>query len=269
MATATSATIAAPEILSPSSEAEAVEAFGDGSGITVLAGGTIVIPEMTYGYLKPERVLMLGSSGLDGVKRDGSRATIGAMTRVQELVGEAAPLGPCAAGVAELEIRSQATVGGNLCAPPGRDAPRGDLQAAFIALGAEVRSAGAGGERTEPVEEFLANGDGRLVLDIAFDAPAGGAFARLDRPHTHDYSALTVCAARAADGTVRIAAGGVDGPAVRLPSAEAKADDPAAAGDAAVSDVTFADDALASAWYRERTLPVLVRQALTKLQEGA
>ena len=107
------------------------------------------------------------------------------------------------------------------------------------------------------------------MLDIAFEAPAAGAFARLDRPHTHDYSALTVCAARAADGTVRIAAGGVDGPAVRLTSAEAKADDPEAAGAAAVSDATFADDALASAWYRERTLPVLVRRALTQLQEDA
>jgi CO/xanthine dehydrogenase FAD-binding subunit len=33
--------------------------------------------------------------------------------------------------------------------------------------------------------------------------------------------------------------------------------------------VTFADDALASAWYREKTLPVLVRRALTKLKESA
>ena len=131
------------------------------------------------------------------------------------------------------------------------------------------RSTGAGGERTEAVDSFLADARGRLVLDVSFDEPAAGAFARLDRPHTHDYSALTVCVARGADGTVRIAAVGVDGPAVRLASAEAKADDPAAAGKAATADVTFADDALASAWYRERTLPVLVRRALIKLQEDA
>jgi CO/xanthine dehydrogenase FAD-binding subunit len=119
------------------------------------------------------------------------------------------------------------------------------------------------------VEEFLANGDGRLVLDVSFEEPAAGGFARLDRPHTHDYSALTVCAARGADGTIRIALAGVDGAAVRLPSAEAKADDSAAAAEAATADANFADDALASAWYRERTLPVLVRRALTKLQEDA
>ena len=202
MATATVARGAETEVLSPASEDEAIAAFGDGAGITVLAGGTIVVPEITYGYLKPERVLMLGNAGLTGVARDGSRTKIGAMTSVQDLVELAAPLGQCAANVADREIRAQATVGGNLCAPVGRDAPRGDLQAAFLALDAQVRSAGAGGERTDSVEDFLADRDGRLVLDVSFEEPAAGGFARLDRPHTHDYSALTVCVARAADGSV-------------------------------------------------------------------
>jgi CO/xanthine dehydrogenase FAD-binding subunit len=269
MAAATMALETGAEVLQPGSEEEAISAFGDGAGVTVLAGGTIVVPEMTYGYLKPPRVLMLAGAGLVGVSRDGSRTTIGAMTPIQDLVDLPAPLGPCAANVADLEVRSQATVGGNLCAPPGRDAPRGDLQAAFLALAAQVRSAGAEGMRTDPVDTFLANPDGRLVLAISFEEPAAGAFARLDRAHTHDYSALTVCVARGADGTPRIAVAGVDGPAVRLRSAEAKADDPEAAAGAANADVTFADDALASAWYRERTLPVLVRRALTQLQEAA
>ncbi|MGI8478885.1 MAG: FAD binding domain-containing protein [Gaiellaceae bacterium] len=269
MAIATVARGAGAEVLHPSSEEEAIAAFGDGAEMTVLAGGTIVVPEMTYAYLKPERVLMLGNAGLTGVARDGSRTTIGAMTSVQDLVELAAPLGPCAANVADGEIRAQATVGGNLCAPVGRDAPRGDLQAAFLALDAQVRSAGAGGERTDSVEDFLADKDGRLVLDISFDEPSAGGFARLDRPHTRYYSALTVCITRAGDGTVRIAVAGVDGPAVRLPSAEAKADDPAAAGQAAVADAIFADDALASAWYRERTLPVLIGRAFGGLQEDA
>jgi aerobic carbon-monoxide dehydrogenase medium subunit len=269
MAAATSALDNGTEVVLPTSEAEAIGAFGDGSGVTVLAGGTIVVPEMTYGYLKPQRVLMLARAGLDGVTRDGSRTTIGAMTSIQDLVGLPAPLGACAANVADTEIRAQGTVGGNLCAPQGRDAPRGDLQSAFLALDAQVRSAGADGERTDSLETFLGNREGRLVLDVSYDEPAAGAFARLDRPHTHDYSALTVCAARGADGTIRIAVAGVAGPAVRLPSAEAKADDPTAAGNAAVTDAKFADDALASAWYRERTLPVLVRRALTELQEAA
>ena len=269
MGTATVARGAETEVLSPATEDEAIAAFGDGSGVTVLAGGTIVVPDMTYGYLKPERVLMLGGAGLAGIARDGSRATIGAMTSVAELVDLPAPLGPCAANVADPEVRAQATVGGNLCAGRGHEAPRGDLQAALLVLDAHVRSAGPGGERTEPLHAFLADRHGRLLLDVTYDEAAAGAFARLDRPHTHDYSALTVCAARSSDGTIRIAAAGVAGPAVRLPSAEAKADDPAAAGQAALADVTFADDALASAWYRERTLPVLIGRALGDLGEDA
>ena len=68
---------------------------------------------------------------------------------------------------------------------------------------------------------------------------------------------------------MRLAATGVAGTGARLRSAEALASDPAAAGAAAVGDVTFADDALASAWYREQTLPVLVRRVLTQLEESS
>jgi CO/xanthine dehydrogenase FAD-binding subunit len=36
-----------------------------------------------------------------------------------------------------------------------------------------------------------------------------------------------------------------------------------------LDDADPQDDALASAWYRERTLPLLVRRALDDLQGGA
>jgi CO/xanthine dehydrogenase FAD-binding subunit len=258
-----------PDVLLPGSPADAVTAFGDGADVTVLAGGTIVMPEIGHGRLRPSRVLVLAQAGLAEVTRDGARVTIGAATPLSELTGMPAPLGPCAANVADLEIRGQATLGGNVCAGHAADAPRGDLQGALLALGATARSAGAGGERSQPLEEFLAASSGRLLLDVGFDEPAAGAFVYLDRPHTHDYTALAVSAARAADGTVRLAVTGAGDHGVRLPSAEAKAGDPDAAGDAALADVEPADDALASAWYRSRTLPVLVRRALAELKEAS
>jgi len=91
----------------------------------------------------------------------------------------------------------------------------------------------------------------------------------LDRPHAHEYTVLAVSAARLGDGTVRLAATGAGSAGVRLTSAEGAAADPQAAGDAALQDVTPHDDALASAWYRSKVLPVLVRRALTQLQENA
>jgi carbon-monoxide dehydrogenase medium subunit len=259
---------AVTDVLLPASSDEAVAAFGDGSGVTVIGGGTIVMPDITAGRTRPSKTLLLARAGLAGVSRAGSTITIGAMSPLQSLVDLAPPVGPCAANVADLEVRSQATVGGNLCAGEGVEAPRGDLQGALLAVGARVRSAGAGGITTEPLEEFLVDRRGRLVLDVTYEEAAAGAFVALDRPHTHVYTALAVSAARLADGTVRIAATGAGRFGVRLPSAEAAAGDPDAAGAAALKDVKLHDDALASAWYREQALPVLVRRALTRLEES-
>jgi aerobic carbon-monoxide dehydrogenase medium subunit len=256
------------DVLLPASPDEAVSAFGDGDGVTVIGGGTIVMPDITAGRIKPAKTLLLARAGLAGVTRDGSTVTIGAMALLGDLVDLAAPVGPCAANVADLEVRSQATVGGNLCSGEGVEAPRGDLQGALLAVAAQVRSAGSGGVMTEPLEDFLGHRRGRLVLDVNYEEPAAGAFVALDRPHTHGYTALAVSAARLADGSVRIAATGAGWWGVRLPSAEAAVADPDAAGVAALRDVKLHDDALASAWYREQALPVLVRRALAQLEES-
>ena len=45
----------ATEVLFPTSADEAVAQFGDGSGVTVVGGGTIVMQEISYGRIAPER----------------------------------------------------------------------------------------------------------------------------------------------------------------------------------------------------------------------
>src|SRR3954452_10832886 len=258
----------ATEVVVAASPEEAVDAFGDGGDVTVVAGGTIVMPELTHGRLSPRRALLITRAGLAGVRREGGRTTIGAATTLAELEDAAEPLGTCARHVADLEIRGQATLGGNLCAPPGAESPRGDLQAALLALGAQVRSAGAGGERTEPVEDFLAAGPaGRLVLEGTYDAPPAGATAARRPPHAHAYTVLRVSGARTG-GELRLAASGASPRAVRLASVEralAGGSDVEPAAARAVDDAAPADDALASAWYRQRTLPVLVARVLHDL----
>lgn len=257
---------AVADVLIPASPEEAISAYGDGAGVTVIGGGTIVMPDITAGRLKPGKTILLARAGLSAVARDGGKVTIGATAPLEALVDLPAPVGPCAANVGDREIRGQATVGGNLCAGEGPGAPRGDLQGALLAVGARVRSAGAGGETTEPLEDFLAKRRERLILDVSFEEPSAGAFVALDRPHTHEYTTLAVSAARLADGSIRLAATGAGWWGVRLASAEAAASDPEAAGRAALQDVTPHDDALASAWYREQALPVLVRRALAQLR---
>jgi len=249
----------ATEVLIPTSAAEAASAFGDGSGVTVIAGGTIVLPEITYGRLKPEKALLLTRAGLSGVTRSGTTVTIGAGTAVQDLIDQPAPLGPCAANVADLEIRSQGTLGGNLCAGQGHDAPRGDLQGPLLALDAVARSTGAGGERSEPLADFLEDRGNRLLLDVSFEEPAAGAFEAIDYPHTHEYTVLAVSGARASDGTLRLAGTGLADHA-RLLSGDPET---------AAGEVPLDNDALASSWYRAKVLPVLVRRVLAELEESA
>jgi aerobic carbon-monoxide dehydrogenase medium subunit len=262
----------ATEVLFPSSVDDAVAQFGDGTGVTVIAGGTIVVPEITYGRLVPTRALMLSGAGLDTIDVDGTSVVVGAglpVARLAELADDVTALAACALNVADLEIRGQGTVGGNLCTARGQDAPRGDLQGPFLALDATARSVGAGGERTLPLGDFLDDREGRLLLDLRFEKPAASAFASLDYPHTHEYTVLAVSGVRAQNGDVRLAATGLAGHGRRLPSAEAAAGDPERAATISVDDVSFADDALASAWYRSRTLPVLVRRVLSELEEAS
>jgi carbon-monoxide dehydrogenase medium subunit len=237
-------------VLTPRSPEEAAEAFGDGSDLTVLGGGTIVLPEIAYARVKPKRVLMLAGSGLDRLERANGTVTIGAAVRAVELLDGDEPLATAARYLGDPEVRAQATVGGNLCAPPG-EAPRGDLQAPLIVLGARVRSAGKGGERTEPVEDFLSReSQGRLVLDVSYDdVSRQTGYAAFWRPHTHHYTILAVAAART-NGELRVAATGVAPRAVLLDP-----DDP-------LTGIDPADDALASAWYRKKILPRLVARAL-------
>jgi CO/xanthine dehydrogenase FAD-binding subunit len=262
----------AREVMFPTSADEAVALFGDGSGVTVIGGGTIVVPEITYGRLKPTKPLVLSRAGLDTLETDGSTVTLGAalpIARLTELADDVTALAVCALNIADYEIRRQATVGGNLCAGAGADAPRGDLQGPLLALEAAARSVGADGEVTEPLEGFLARRPGRLLLDVRFEKPAASAFAAIDYPHTHAYTVLAVTGVRRVDGGIRLAATGLAGTGKRLPAAEGVAGDPEQAGTAALEDAAFADDAVASSWYRERTLPVLVRRVLSELEEAA
>ena len=81
----------ATEVLFPTSAEDAIAQFGDGGDVTVLGGGTIVMPELTYGRLSPTKVVALARAGLDTLTADGATVTIGAglpIARLAELAGD-------------------------------------------------------------------------------------------------------------------------------------------------------------------------------------
>lgn len=260
------------EVLTPTSAEQAAEAFADGRGVTVFAGGTILMPEIAHGRFPGGRTLMLHAAGLDQISADGG-VRIGAMATLSALAASGIePLASAAADIADLEIRGQATVGGNLCAPPGLEAPRGDLQPALIAAAATVRSSGPGGERTDSVEDFLATRDAepRLALEIELERPDRAAFVSMRRSHGHSYAVLSVACAEAG-GSTRVAAAGVAPRAIRLAAVEralANGSAPREAAQQALDGLEPPDDALASSWYRRQVLPTLLARALEQLKGG-
>jgi aerobic carbon-monoxide dehydrogenase medium subunit len=250
------------EVLMPTSSAEATQMFGEIDGITVVGGATIVMPDLRVGRLRTERVMLLVRAGMDYIEDNGDRLRIGAATPLSSLGHAPEPLAGAIANIADPEIRAQATVAGNLCAPPGVEAPRGDLQGALIALNARVRWTDGASDHVDGVEAFLAQASGRrLVREIELPAPEQGAFAALRRPHSHGYTPLAVSAA-VVDGELRLAATGLGPHGTRLRSA----DDPTPVEGAAVTPI---DDALASGWYRGEMLPVLVRRCLEQMGMAA
>jgi CO/xanthine dehydrogenase FAD-binding subunit len=228
-----------PEVVMAASEAEAVAAFGDGSGVTVIGGGTVMTPLLTHGALWPETVLMLQRAGLGGIVDSivdslvgGGTLEIGAAATLAAVADVAPEPLASAARIPDYEIRGQATLGGNIMIG-------GDLQTALVAMGAHVRSAGA--------------------------------FVQQRRRHSHTHPVLTVAVARRADGGVHVAVGSLAprAPAVACPSVEqalAGGAGPREAAAKVVDDVSPEDDPLASAWYRRRVLPVLVARALEQLE---
>ena len=255
----------AAEALIPTTPEEAAGLFGDGGDVTVLGGGTILLPEIAAGRLHPARTLLLHRSGLDTLDAGGDVVRIGAMTTIAALVeGTDDLLTRFAEHIGDGEVRRTATLGGNLCAFPGIGAQRGDLGAPLIALGARVRSAGKGGERTEPVEDFLA-GDrrSRLVLEIEYDRPSGtSGFEMMRRRHAHSFAVANVAVCET-NGGLRVGISGVVPVAVRARAVEQSRNP-----DDVLKDVEPVTDALASADYRRKMLPLLVRRALDQLESA-
>ena len=252
-------------VLMPSSTEEAVAAVASDPEITVIGGGTLVVPQHNVGGRAVDRALWLGRAGLDEVRNEAGTITLGAAVSLAACGGLPAPLGPCAANVGDGEVQAQATIGGNISAP----APYGDLRGPLLALEATVRVGSPDGVEDVAASSLFAGGSGgRLVLEISFAVPAGGSFVALQRHHTQALTAMGISAVRTAGGEVRLAATGAAPQARRLAAAEAVLADGgsgADAGEAALADIDPYDDVLASAAYRRRVMPALVRRAVDEL----
>jgi CO/xanthine dehydrogenase FAD-binding subunit len=249
-----------------------------GYDLHVIAGGTLMMPQINDGLFFPKMVMGLRRAGMDGVAVNGT-AVIGAtatMTRMEGLSGYPI-LQQAAHSIGGWAVRNMATVGGNLFNQP----PYGDFCVALLALDAQVKIQSAGSERVVSVNDFLSGGlaleAGELITEIHVPKPTGlTAFRKFGRRQANAATIITVAAhLDLADGQVskaRIALGGADRTSKRSPAAEELLINTplspsiiAAAAKAAAGASNPVTDAVASAWYRRQMIEVQLKRTLSEL----
>ena len=168
----------------PATVADAVKLLSTlGDEARPLAGGHSLIPMMKLRLATPEHLVDLhGIAGLKGIRRDGNKIVIGAMTTQHELlasdeIARSLPiLQEAAALIADPQVRYRGTLGGNVAnGDPGNDMP-----ALMLTLGARYRLEGANGAREVAASEFYQGAfftalePGEILTAISIPAPASG-----------------------------------------------------------------------------------------------
>ncbi|MGB3441026.1 MAG: FAD binding domain-containing protein [Actinophytocola sp.] len=245
-------------------------ALADGDAV-VVGGGTMVVPEMTHGRVRPSAVVDLAKAGLAGITRGDGEWVVGAMTTYTELERSAVPLlATVARGITGgPQIRNRGTVGGSASyANPSSDVP-----AALVALGARLRIAKAGGVREVAAGDFFLGAfrtarepDEVLTAITVPDTDSGLGYVKFKLA---EGSWPIVTAATVAGPTIRVALGGAAAAPVALELERV------AWREQLWSEVDKLltepwDDVLAPGHYRARIAPVIAaRSVAAALEEAA
>jgi aerobic carbon-monoxide dehydrogenase medium subunit len=158
----------------------------------VVAGGQSLIPLMKMRLAHPSALIDINFiPGLSEIKNEDDELRLGALARHTDIeISEHASAIPilhdCAAGIADVQVRNQGTIGGSLAeADPG-----GDWGATLLTLDTSVVCAGAQGERFVKLEEFFKDayttvlGREELLREVIVKKPpknSGGAYLAFKR----------------------------------------------------------------------------------------
>ncbi|MFC4947445.1 FAD binding domain-containing protein [Pseudonocardia sp. GCM10023141] len=272
------------DYVKPASVAEAVTALQQGGeDAKILAGGQSLIPVLRLRLAAPSLIIDLGGiAELRGVREDGDRIAIGAMTAYHDLMRDdlvkqhVTLLAQATATVADNQVRHRGTLGGSLAHAD----PAGDLGATALALDAEMVIAGASGTRTVTAADFFVDyfttalGEDEILTEIRFPRYTGwGSHYEKFNRTAQAWSMCAVAAALRIEGgtiaearvgltnmgTTPIRATGVEQALIGQP---ASADAVRAAAEHATEGTAAPSDADAAADYREHLAKVLTGRAV-------
>jgi len=279
-------------VRTPTSLDEALATLAQHPDAHVLAGGTDVMVEISFGHRRPPFVVAVDRVGelqgwhLDetaGTVRLGAGITYGEVE--QEPLRTLLPaLAQAARTVGSPQIRNAATIGGNLatCSPAGDGLP------VLSALDATVHLASHAGHRSLSVHDFMvgvkrtALAPGELIVGVTMPLLDGWqGFAKVGVRNAMVIAVTSAClAVHQADRSVRIALGAVGATVLRARDAErwvadhidwehgALAGDPAAIAaelrERVSEEARPIDDHRSTAAYRRHAVGVLAARLLRR-----
>lgn len=278
------------DYVKPASLAEASRFLAEHQGVSrPFMGGTDTFVRMRDGFYKETRFLVdvKGLDGSPGITYDPRHGlTIGAAVNMNRMSADPAVLqhypvlAESAHTVASYQLRTRATIVGNLC----NASPAGDTLGPSLLLDGVLRVHGVDGFRDEPLATFF-KGPGRnalkpgdIVTAVRFPAPAPGyacRYLKLGRNAIGDLAIVGVTALGRPDASTpsgyrfRLALGAVAPVPLAVDdlltqgSITPEAID--AAADRAMEACTPIDDLRGTARYRKLMVRNLTRKALTQV----
>lgn len=281
--------------VAPSSLMQAAEYLRSGE-VTILAGGTDLMPQSQSGRLKIKRTLMnihhveelKGVALEDGAIRIGALATITEILQSKLAQKHLPILIEACDRFASDQIRNAATIGGNIC----NASPAGDTLVPLLALDAEVELAskpnGSLTRRRLPLAEFF-TGPGRtkcgaaeLLTGVRIPLPPANHYSRFFKFGTRpalDISTISIAIAgslnKGALSNVRVAFGAVAPVPMRAPRTEQALEGKRlaaatieAVANVARDEVTPIDDLRATAWYRKELIHNITKRMLAHVAQS-
>ncbi len=235
-----------------------------------LAGGQTLLASMKLRLANPEQLVDLGAvKELTGIRREGDRLVIGAMTRHADIASDAQArsaipgLADLAGHIGDRQVRAMGTLGGSVA----NNDPAACYPAALLAMGATVHTTG----RKIAADDFFqgmfatALEEGELITAVSFPVPKRSAYLKFKQPASR-FALIGVCVAQT-DALVRVAVTGGGNGVFRhagLEAALSRSFTPQAAAQVAIDAAELSGDLHASAAYRANLISVLTQRAVAK-----
>ena len=258
-----------------------VETFGSASAASsaldhrskYFGGGTLIMRDINYGDQSFDRIIRSNDPALRRIDIQQSSVVIGAGVTMSNIISHRglAFLRPVARAVGGPAIRNMATIGGNLFAP----SPFGDFATALLALDAEIQYAAGNSEKIERFFSSRTQAPKQIVVSVQFKIPERNTFrfkkvTRI-KPKGVSIMSIAVILPRRAGRVrnARIAFGAMGETPLRAKEAESALEfstldqaSIASAAELATAQLLPQDDALASAWYRNKVASIRLQRLL-------